>query len=235
VTPIEAPSPNFGARRGGRRPDLVVLHYTGMASAEAALERLCNPAAEVSAHWMVAEDGRIWRLVAEEERAWHAGEGAWRGEGDVNSRSIGIELVNPGPLAGLPPYPERQMAALEALLAGVMARWGIAPADVIAHSDMAPGRKADPGPKFDWRRLARAGLAFWPEHVGMAESDWRAFRRAALAIGYAAPEAGGWCAVLRAFRLRFRPWGTGELSGEDVARAVALAARTAKASGAAAD
>jgi N-acetylmuramoyl-L-alanine amidase len=159
VEAVARPSPNCGERRDGLRPSLVVLHYTAMASAEAALARLCDPGAEVSCHWLIDEDGRLFALVPEELRAWHAGAGTWRGRGDVNSRSIGIELQNDG----RSPFPERQMAALERLLPGIMARWEIAPAGVIAHSDMAPDRKADPGPRFDWRRLARAGLSVWPE------------------------------------------------------------------------
>jgi N-acetylmuramoyl-L-alanine amidase len=201
---IEASSPNFGARRGGARPEFVVLHHTAMTSAEAALARLRDPAAEVSSHYLVAEDGRVWRLVAEEARAWHAGAGRWRGADDVNSRSIGIELANPGPLDGFPPFPEPQMRALERLLDAVMARWGIGPAGVIAHSDMAPGRKADPGPKFDWRRLAQAGRAVWPGDAAEG-GGWPGFRAAAEAAGYAAPD-GDWDAVLAAVRLRFRPW-----------------------------
>lgn len=222
MKPIEAASPNFGPRRGGARPDMVVIHHTAMASAAAAAARLCDPRAEVSAHWLIAEDGGLWRLVDEESRAWHAGAGRWGGARDVNSRSIGIELANPGPLAGHPPFPEAQMVALEGLLDGIMARWGIAPERVIAHSDMAPGRKADPGPKFDWRRLARGGRAVWAEAVG-ERADWGAFRAAAARAGYAAPE-GDWGAVLAAFRLRFRPWAAGApLEGVDVATAAALA------------
>lgn len=206
-----------------------MLHYTAMASAEAALDRLRDPASEVSAHYLIAENGRMWRLVPEEQRAWHAGAGSWGGQGDVNSRSVGIELANAGPIAGFPPFPEPQMAALEALLKGILDRWAIEPRGVIAHSDMAPGRKADPGPKFDWRRLARTGLAVWPEAGPKAEADWTRFRAAAGQIGYAAPEAGGWDAVLEAFRLRFRPNGTGPLVGADVAQAEALAHRLAAA------
>jgi N-acetylmuramoyl-L-alanine amidase len=222
---VERSSPNFGARRGGARPGLVVLHYTAMPGAEAAVARLCDPSAEVSAHWLVAEDGRVFRLVDESQRAWHAGAGSWGGAGDVNSRSIGIELANAGPLDGLPPYPEPQMAALEALLDGVLGRWGIPPAGVIAHSDMAPGRKADPGPKFDWRRLARGGRAVWAEAVGdgQGQGGWAAFRAAASAFGYgdeAEPKA-----LLAAFRLRFRPWARGGLAEADVAVMQALAAR----------
>lgn len=223
---IEAPSPNFGPRRGGAVPDIVVLHYTGMASAEAALARLRDPTVEVSAHWLIAEDGRVWRLVDEAMRAWHAGAGAWDEVEDVNSRSIGVELANPGPLEGFPPFPEPQMAALERLLAGLAGRWGIPPARVIGHSDMAPGRKTDPGPKFDWRRLARAGLSVWPEAEagpGTGAADWPAFRAAAGRAGYRAPD-GDWEAALAAFRLRFRPWASGPLAAEDVAAATGLAA-----------
>ena len=199
----EAPSPNFGARRGGLLPTLVVLHHTAMETADAALARLRDPEAEVSAHYLVAEDGRVWRLVDESARAWHAGAGSWRGDNDLNSRSIGIELANPGPLADFPPYPEPLMTTLEALLDDILARWRIAPVGVIAHSDMAPGRKADPGPKFDWRRLARGGRAVWAEDAGAP--GWEAFRAVATAAGYAAP-GDDWAAVLAAVRLRFRPW-----------------------------
>ncbi|PZQ49841.1 MAG: N-acetylmuramoyl-L-alanine amidase [Rhodovulum sulfidophilum] len=198
-----------------------------MESAEAALDRLCDPAAEVSAHYVIGERGAVWALVPEEARAWHAGAGAWGAARDVNSRSIGIELVNAGALDGLPPFPEPQMAALEALLDGIMARWAIPPARVIGHSDMAPGRKGDPGPKFDWRRLARGGRAIFAGAAGLpaAAPDWDRFAAHAGTMGYHAPEAGGWPAVLGAFRLRFRPGATGPLSGADVALAAALAGR----------
>lgn len=212
---IVSSSPNFGPRRGGLRPTLVVIHHTAMRTAEAALARLSDPAAEVSSHYLVAEDGRVWRLVEEEARAWHAGVGSWRGEDDINSRSIGIELANAGPLDGFPPFPEAQMVALEALLDEAMGRWDIPPAGVIAHSDMAPDRKFDPGPKFDWRRLALGGRALWPDDVD-APAGWPAFRAAAEAAGYAAP-AGDWDCVLGAARLRFRPWGEGEPGPADVA------------------
>lgn len=221
----DAPSPNFGARRGGLLPTLVVLHHTAMATAEAALARLRDPAAEVSAHYLVAEDGRVWRLVDERARAWHAGAGSWRGQGDLNSRSIGIELANPGPLAGFPPFPEPQMAAVEALLDGIGARWRIPAAGVIAHSDLAPGRKSDPGPKFDWRRLAQGGRALWV--AGEAAPGWDGFRAAAEAAGYAAPD-GDWAAVLAAVRLRFRPWASAaepEAGDTGALRAFARASR----------
>jgi N-acetylmuramoyl-L-alanine amidase len=225
VRPVEAPSPNFGPRRAGARPDIVVLHHTAMATAEAALARLRDPAAEVSAHWLIAEDGRTWRLVDEAARAWHAGAGRWGDAADVNSRSIGIELANAGPLDGHPPFPEPQMAALEALLDGVASRWGVRPERVIGHSDMAPGRKADPGPKFDWRRLARGGRAVWVDADRCAAPEWTAFQAAAATAGYVAP-GGDWTAVLDAVRLRFRPWAAGAaFEGEDVAVVERLAAR----------
>ena len=135
------PSPNHGPRRDGLRPALVVLHFTEMTSADAALARLCDPAAEVSAHYLIGRDGRVWQMVDEQQRAWHAGAGDWQGRGDVNSRSIGIELDNDGHS----PFAAPLMDALETLLAGVLARWAIPPGGVIAHSDMAPARKVDPG------------------------------------------------------------------------------------------
>ncbi len=202
-------SPNHGDRRG-QVPALVVIHYTGMADGPSARARLCDPEAEVSAHWLVHEDGQTESLVSEDRRAWHAGAGSWRGLDDVNSRSIGIELVNPGDC----PFPEPQMAALEALLRGIMARWGIGPDGVIGHSDMAPGRKIDPGPRFDWRRLALQGLAVWPLAAGtdlpLADSLTR--------IGY--PDDPG---RLSAFRLRFRPWAEGPEDEADRRIAAALA------------
>jgi N-acetylmuramoyl-L-alanine amidase len=217
---VEASSPNFGERRNGLRPTLVVLHHTAMATAEAALARLRDPASEVSAHYLIAENGRVWRLVDEEKRAWHAGAGWWRGMDDINSRSIGIELANPGPLAGHPPFAEPLMAALEVLLDGIMARWAIAPGAIIAHSDMAPGRKADPGPKFDWRRLARGGRAVAP--AGSATAGWAAFGEAAAAAGY--PGGGDRAELLAATRLRLRPWArAAEPEAEDTGALLALA------------
>lgn len=187
-----------------------MLHYTGMADGASARARLCDPVAEVSAHWLVHEDGLTEALVPEDRRAWHAGAGSWQGRDDVNSRSIGIELVNPGDR----PFPEPQMAALEALLRGVMARWGIPPEGVIAHSDMAPSRKIDPGPRFDWLRLARQGLAIWPDAGG----DDLPLSESLARIGY--PET---AATLAAFRLRFRPGASGPEDAEDRRLAAALA------------
>lgn len=151
-------SPNHDERRLGP-PDMAVIHYTGMRSAEAARARLCDPASKVSAHWLIGLDGRAEALVPEERRAWHAGVSVWEGVADVNSRSIGIELANPGHEWGYHPFPEPQMRALEALLGAIMARWPVRAENVVGHEQVAPGRKIDPGPKFDWARLARQGLA----------------------------------------------------------------------------
>lgn len=205
------PSPNFGPRRNGLRPSLIVLHYTAMASFEAASERLCDTAAEVSAHYLIGRDGTLAQLVDEEMRAWHAGAGAWGGQDDVNSRSIGIELDNDGSC----PFSAPLMSALEALLPGIMARWDITPQGVIAHSDLAPTRKFDPGRRFDWRRLARQGLAVWPEEGAVVAPDADAFSSYAIRFGY--PDTETAAALLDAFRQRFRPWAQGPLDGQDMA------------------
>lgn len=207
------PSPNFGPRRDGAVPRLVVLHYTAMPTCAEARDRLCDPVAEVSAHWLIGENGTTEQLVDEALRAWHAGAGAWGGVTDVNSASIGIELAN----AGDAPFPEPQMAALERLLPEVMSRWSIPPEAVIAHSDMAPGRKRDPGPRFDWQRLAMQGLSIWPKPEQPAD-----FMSSLRKIGYpeAAPET-----LLAAFRLRFRPWATGPEDDTDRTLAASLAKR----------
>ena len=205
------PSPNHGERRGGARPSLIVIHYTGMADGPSARARLCDPQAEVSAHWLIDEDGTAEALVPEGRRAWHAGAGSWRGQDDVNSRSIGIEMVNPGDK----PFTAAQMDALEALLAGIMSRWSIGPEAVIGHSDMAPGRKFDPGPRFDWARLARQGLAV---HPGAAGED-APLCESLSALGY--PEADE-DTRLSAFRLRFHQGATGPETEAD--RRIASAA-----------
>lgn len=200
-------------------PDLIVLHYTGMATAAAALERLCDARAEVSAHYLICEQGRVWRMVEESMRAWHAGAGQWGAVTDVNSRSIGIELAN----SGSHPFPEPQIAALEGLMAGIMARWKIAPERVIAHSDMAPARKCDPGPRFDWRRLARQGLSVWPETT--VDGSPVQFSQDAAQFGYCTVGGATSRDILRAFRLRFRPGASGPMAGIDCAMMADLAAR----------
>ncbi|MBV9586220.1 MAG: N-acetylmuramoyl-L-alanine amidase [Alphaproteobacteria bacterium] len=212
----ERPSPNHGSR--GEPPhiraiDMLVLHYTGMKSAAEAIERLCDPEAKVSAHYVVDEDGAIWRLVPEELRAFHAGVSCWQGEQNLNHCSIGIEIVNPGHEWGYRLFPEPQMAAVEALCRDILARRRIPPYRIVGHSDIAPDRKSDPGELFDWPRLARAGIGLWPEPastlerrrgrgVGVVE------RAAALAdlarIGYCVGSATERVA-LAAFQRRFRP------------------------------
>ncbi|MEL6451921.1 MAG: N-acetylmuramoyl-L-alanine amidase [Pseudomonadota bacterium] len=206
------PSPNWGPRRDGLVPRFVVLHYTAMATSEAAIARLCDPEHEVSAHYVICKTGRVTQLVAEGARAWHAGRGQWCGLDDMNSRSIGIELDNDGQ----GPFAEPLMESLETLLRGILRAWHIPPAQVIGHSDMAPGRKVDPGPFFDWPRLARADLAA-PTPSGEVPQaiDWASFRAAARAAGYTAQASDA--ELLEAVRLRYRPAATGALEGADFA------------------
>ncbi|HLS19061.1 MAG TPA: N-acetylmuramoyl-L-alanine amidase [Paracoccaceae bacterium] len=209
---INHPSPNFGPRRDGARPDMVILHYTGMESAGAAIERLSDPKAEVSAHYLVDIDGSITSMVAEDQRASHAGVSAWGDVRDVNSRSIGIELANPGHCHGYPPFPEPQMAALSSLLGGILTRWSIPPERVLGHACVSPGRKIDPGEKFDWRRLAHEGLAIWldaPAGSGSGGADAARFREAARRFGYVPDGEEGWSpellSIWQSFLMRFRP------------------------------
>ena len=170
---VNRPSPNWDERPADAGPvDTLVLHYTGMVSAEAALARMTDPAARVSAHWCVGEDGTLCRLVPEERRAWHAGQSEWRGRRSVNDVSVGIELVNPGHEHGYRPFPPAQMDALVDLARAIVARHPIEPRNVVAHSDIAPTRRQDPGELFDWARLARAGIGLWP---GEGEGAARGF------------------------------------------------------------
>lgn len=183
-----------------------------MASAEAACARLCDPAAEVSSHYLISRTGQVQRLVDEPLRAWHAGAGSWAGQDDINSRSIGIELDNDG----ASPFAAPLMAALEDLMPGIMARWDIPPEGVIGHSDMAPGRKVDPGPRFDWFRLERQGLARVRSRTPAPEGgDMLRFRQLAQRCGYSADVEDA--VLLAAVRLRYRPWARGALASEDFA------------------
>ena len=165
------PSPNQGDRKGVERPDMIVLHYTGMLDAAAALERLCNPRSEVSSHYFVFEDGRIIQLVKEGRRAWHAGVAFWAGETDINSCSIGIEIANPGHEHGYPDFPKRQIAAVTALCRSIQTRNTIPPFRVLAHSDVASARKQDPGEKFPWRTLHDSGVGHWVKPAPITEGD----------------------------------------------------------------
>jgi len=224
-------SPNLDARQDGP-PDMVLLHYTGMQSGPEALTRLTTAAGKVSAHYVVFEDGRIVQCVPEEMRAWHAGESSWAGDTDINSRSIGIEIVNPGHEWGYRAFPEAQMRAVEALCRDIAARRPVPAHRVVGHSDIAPTRKADPGELFDWPRLARAGIGLWPEPdpglrrrrgrgVGIVE---RARALSDLArIGYEVVP-GNEAPPLAAFQRRFRPerW-DGRLDGETSGRLAEVA------------
>lgn len=160
---IDRRSPNHDARPAGTAVDMLILHYTGMADATAAVDRLCDPAAKVSAHYLVHEDGATLRLVDEERRAWHAGQSRWRGRDDINAVSIGIEMVNPGHQFGYRAYGQAQMAAVIELCRDITARHAIPARHVLGHADVACGRRADPGELFDWARLAAAGIGLWPE------------------------------------------------------------------------
>jgi N-acetylmuramoyl-L-alanine amidase len=203
----QRPSPNHDSRGEPPRIDMLVLHYTGMTSAEAALDRLCDPAARVSAHFVVAEDGTIWQLVSELRRAFHAGRSSWAGESDLNRVSIGVEMVNPGHEWGYRAFPEAQMAAVERLCRAIVARHPIPPQRVVAHSDVAPDRKTDPGELFDWLRLARAGIGIWPD-LGSPARRTAIDRNRALydlaAIGYVT-SPGVERSTIAAFQRRFLP------------------------------
>ncbi len=159
---IDAPSPNHDSRNG-QTVDMLVMHYTGMDSAQAALAKLCDPAEahRVSAHYLVDEAGRVFALVPEDRRAWHAGVSSWRGNKDINARSIGIEIANPGHDGNCPAFPKPQMEAVAELAKGIIARHGIPAWNVVAHSDIAPARKQDPGEHFDWKSLADQGIGLW--------------------------------------------------------------------------
>ncbi|MEL7232026.1 MAG: N-acetylmuramoyl-L-alanine amidase [Pseudomonadota bacterium] len=222
---IEAlPSPNFNDRKAD--VSLLVLHYTGMETGQAALERMCDPATEVSAHYMVWEDGRVVQLVGEDKRAWHAGVSTWHGQTDLNSRSIGVEIVNGGhdwPLAdgSLPPYPEGQIEAVIELCTGILGRWDIPQTGIVGHSDIAPDRKDDPGEHFPWAVLAEAEIGLWPDvaerqelnligrGLGLGDrGDAVARSQAMLAgIGYPIEESSAYDAhtgaVVRAFQRRW--------------------------------
>ena len=211
MTPVWHASPNCGARRGGVLPSLVVLHYTAMSAPRAVRDWLCNPASQVSAHYMICPQGEITQMVSEQARAWHAGAGRWGNTDDVNSNSIGIELVN----SGATPFAAAQMNALEPLLKGILTHWDIPPHGVIGHSDMAPGRKIDPGPKFDWLRLERSGLARPRGTTPPTNANPATLRSLAARAGYTAQADDQ--TLLAAIRLRYRPAATGPLTAQDLA------------------
>ncbi len=196
------PSPNVDCRPEDVPIDMLVLHYTGMETAEAARARLCDPDAKVSAHYMIDEDGTVTRLADEAARAWHAGVSFWRGHTGINGRAIGIELVNPGHEFGYRPFPEAQMAALADLARGIVRRHAIPARNVVGHSDVAPRRKMDPGELFDWPRLAAAGVGLWPDESAECLMDPAVIRDMLADYGY---ETADLFATLRAFQRHFRP------------------------------
>ena len=229
-----APSPNFDARR--TPPDMIILHYTGMQSVQAALDRLTDPEAKVSAHYVVTEDGEVFSLVTEARRAWHAGASFWHGVRDINATSIGIEIVNPGHELGYRPFPERQIDAVIALLSDIRSRWTVPDSRILGHSDVAPARKIDPGELFPWRRLAREGHGLWVEPPGapgaeLAEGDEglgvMALQGALSRLGYESPVTGRFdgntATIVRAFQRHWVQYRCdGVADGETRARLMAL-------------
>jgi N-acetylmuramoyl-L-alanine amidase len=219
VVSTVTPSPNYGDRKGVLSPDMIVLHYTGMADAASAIVRLCTEGTEVSAHYVVLEDGNIVQCVRESARAWHSGTSSWGGETDINSCSIGIEIVNRGHDLGYTDFPLRQVAAVIALCKGIMIRRDIQKHRVLAHSDVAPGRKKDPGEKFPWRLLADSGVGLWTEPapivdgeqklLGASGDDVLALQRSLSRFGYGVPLSGQYDTatmdVVAAFQRHFRP------------------------------
>jgi N-acetylmuramoyl-L-alanine amidase len=213
------PSANYGDRAKGRQPDMIVLHYTGMPEVEGAIRQLCAAGTDVSAHYIVLEDGRIVQLVPEAKRAWHAGVSSWAGEEDINSCSIGIEIVNRGHDWGYPEFPLRQIAAVIALCRGIMLRRKVPSHRVLAHSDVAPARKKDPGEKFPWHSLANSGVGHWVQpapivhgeslKLGSINENVEGMQRALARYGYGVPVTGKYdgptMEVVSAFQRHFRP------------------------------
>lgn len=220
MRPIEAPSPNHDERPPGTPVDTLILHYTGMRSGAEAIARLRDPVARVSSHYVVEEDGAVFRLVPEDRRAWHAGVSHWRGNTLLNGRSIGIEIVNPGHEFGYRPFPALQMAAVCDLCLEILARHPIPARNVVAHSDVAPDRKEDPGELFDWPGLAENGVGLWPAEDGAAEGEPLALLGA---IGYRTDLP--LPVLLRAFQRHWRPERVdGEADAGTLARLNAVAA-----------
>ena len=234
MDPIAAPSPNFDNRTAP--PSIILLHYTGMQTGEAALARLRDPEAKVSSHYLVEEDGRVFLLVAEERRAWHAGVSFWKGERDINSASIGIEIVNPGHEFGYRAFPDAQVQAVIDLITDVRSRWEIEDGRIIGHSDVAPARKEDPGELFPWKRLAEAGHGLWIEPpaapgapLGLGDEGTGVFALQAglTRLGYDCAPSGKYdedtVTIVRAFQRHWRPERfDGVADGETRARLVHL-------------
>lgn len=213
------PSPNFDERAGLGRPDMIILHYTGMQFSHEAVHRLCDPKARVSCHYVVMEQGSILQLVPELKRAWHAGVSSWEGETDINSRSIGIEICNPGHDFGYPDFTSRQIAAVITLCRSILIRNIVRPENIVAHSDVAPSRKQDPGEKFPWRLLAHSGIGLWvepapivpdlsPLKIGEVGMEVTGFQKSLAAYGYGLDITGRYdvntTEVVKAFQRHFR-------------------------------
>ena len=227
---VECRSPNHDARPDGQAVDILVLHYTGMKTADEALARLCDPQARVSAHYTIDRDGRVYRHVPEERRAWHAGVSYWAGERNVNARSIGIELVNPGHEFGYIPFADAQIAALIDLAQGILARHPIPPHRVVGHSDVAPNRKTDPGELFPWAQISEFGIGVVPPALTRQvrpQAGEGAVSKLLSHFGYGVPPDVDWPldSVVTAFQRHFR---TEKIDGiadaETVSRLSALAA-----------
>jgi len=222
------PSPNHTERRGTTAVDMLVLHYTNMTAAEAALHRLCDPDVQASAHYLVREDGHIWQMVPEHRRAWHAGAAFWRGGRDINSRSIGVEIANPGHAWGYRLFPPAQAAAVLTLCQGILARHDIPARNVVAHSDIAPNRKEDPGELFPWPDFAAAGVGLWPSPCApMPVPDLVRVQAALACYGYEVEPSGSCDLATRnavlAFQRHFRPACLdGMFDGDCAARLAAL-------------
>ncbi|HEY5339363.1 MAG TPA: N-acetylmuramoyl-L-alanine amidase [Rhizomicrobium sp.] len=206
---VQCPSPNHDARPDGAVIDILVLHYTGMKTGEEALARLCDPKAKVSAHYTVDRDGRVYAHVPEGQRAWHAGVSYWAGERNVNARSIGIEIVNPGHEFGYVPFTDPQIAAVIELSQGILSRHPITPARVVAHSDVAPARKEDPGELFPWKHLAENGVGMWPAvnpiPIGQRREEYLAADLARFGYGVPPDVDVPLEKVITAFQRHFRP------------------------------
>jgi N-acetylmuramoyl-L-alanine amidase len=208
---VRTPSPNFDARPAGVRPELLVLHYTDTNDLAETFSYLLDPAKEVSAHYVVDEDGTVHALVDETMRAWHAGKACWRGLRDVNARSIGIEIQNPGHRCGYRAFPDAQVASVAALARDLIARHAIAPRDVLGHSDVAPMRKRDPGELFPWARLAASGVGAFPQAPAILPppGDIARAQEDLARIGYDCPVTGtdddATQGALAAFQRRYRP------------------------------
>jgi len=217
----KCPSPNFDDRGKGMRVDMLVVHYTGMENCQAAVDRLCDTDAKVSAHYLIDEDGTLYQLVDEQHRAWHAGVASWRRCTDINARSVGIELVNPGHEFGYCEFPETQLTVFKKLAHDIIRRHDISARNVVGHSDVAPTRKSDPGEFFPWQDMAEDGIGVWPEQSDFLDMSPVAVKTALQTFGYDCENLN---AAIKAFQRRFRPKRVnGRIDGETARLALGLA------------